>query len=73
MINALGQCTIFQGHQSLITNQFSILIRGSFVVSVNFFTPSVTARFSCKSKVSRIAKRRAGTDRAFSSRPEDLL
>ena len=29
MINALGQCTIFQGHQSLITNQFSILIRSA--------------------------------------------
>src|SRR5437867_1130437 len=42
MINALGHCTIFQGHQSLITNQFSILIRGSFSVSVNFSTaPSV--------------------------------
>src|SRR3989442_14573179 len=40
MINALGQRTILQGYQSLITNQFSILIRGSFVVAVNFFTAS---------------------------------
>ena len=43
MINALGQRTILQGHQSLITNQFSILIRSSFVVSINFFTAPYAA------------------------------
>src|SRR5206468_2067053 len=45
MINALGQRTILQGHQSLITNQFSVLIRCSFVVSINFFTPPMTGPF----------------------------
>ena len=50
MINALGQRTIFQGHQSSITNQFSILIGGSFVVRQFFHSFAALARVRAGAK-----------------------